>query len=72
MDLMSTLIQSAANELPRQCYMQMVGAAEELAALRDAIDRALSGSPAVVEFKSGAGVPCRMVIDRLGAPTLTQ
>lgn len=38
----------------------------DLQALRGAIDRALIGSPSVVETKSISGVEVRFIIDRIG------
>ena len=68
MDIMSTPLQARPNEPPVQFYMSLVAPAEELTALRDAIERALVGGPAIVEFRNSQGIACRMVIDRTGPP----
>jgi len=71
MDIISQIIQPA-NAAPQQVYMTMNAPAEELTALRDTIERALAGSPAVVELRTGAGIPLRLIVDRLGPAVRTQ
>jgi len=51
-----------------QVYVTINGTAQELQALAMAIDKALIGTPQIVEAKTLAQIPVRVLVDRLGPP----
>lgn len=66
MEIFMNPIGGGPNQPPKALHGTLYAEVNELTALRDAIESALHGSPAVVETHTLAGIPIRLVIDRMG------
>jgi hypothetical protein len=63
-----TTVGAPGTQQPVQVYVTINGTAQELQALGMAIEKALVGSPQVIETTTLTKVPVRILVDRLGSP----
>ena len=68
MDIFSVAPQTSPAEAPKKVFITLNGTAAEFTQLRDALEKALSGGPQVVEARTSIGTDIRLVVDRLGLP----
>jgi hypothetical protein len=72
LDVMQLAAQGRAGEPPTRVYITINGSAQEMQALMQKIEAALYDGPQALEVISANGVPCRIVVDRLGEALIRQ